>query len=111
MSYQIIFILILYVLLANIIWPSIVSAGRFNTRVINYMKANNITSPSCFTKYVVKVSQSIFRLNVEIGINSDGIFTPCEVIPSQYIQCTASNYADALHPCSFVRSTFRTFVI
>lgn len=103
--------LILYAVLANIIWPSIVQKNKFEGRVLSYMKANNITSPYCYTKYNAKIGKSLFDLYIDVGIDDDGYFLDCNTLPTKYYRCTPHDFTNVLHPCSFVKSFFRIFAL
>lgn len=106
-----ILILVLFAVLANIVWPMIVQKSQFESKVINYIKANNITSPYCYNRYMAKVSKSILGIDIDIAIDDDGYFTDCNTISDKFYSCSSFDYSNSLHPCSFIRSFFRIFAL
>lgn len=103
--------LILFTLLANVIWPMIVQKSKFESKVMNYITANNITSPYCFGTYMSKISKSFLGIEIDIGIDNTNKFVDCTITPQQYYRCTPFDYTNVLHPCSVVRSYFRIFAL
>jgi hypothetical protein len=103
--------LVLFALLANIVWPMIVQKIQFESKVMAYMNSNNITNPYCYTKYLGKISRSILGIEIDIGVDSHGIPVDCNNTPSVYLRCSPFNYTNALHPCSYIKSYFRTFAL
>lgn len=89
----------------------IVKKAQFEAKVMSYVQANNITSPYCYTNYMGKLSKSILGIEIDVGIDSNQRFTDCTVIPSEYYRCTPHDLTNALHPCSVIRSFFRTFAL
>lgn len=104
-----IMILVLFVVIANILWPLIINKSIYEKKVMDYIISNNFTSPYCYSGYMGIVERNIFGLQLKLGIDSNGSFTNCSTIPSSYYQCGSKDYINRLHPCTIVNSSFRVF--
>ncbi len=106
-----ILVLVLYTLLANVVWPMIIQKSQFESKVMSYIQSNNITSPYCYGTYMGKVSKSFLGIDIDVGIDSTGKFLDCTVTPLLYYRCSPYDYTNVLHPCSVIKSYFRIFAL
>ena len=89
----------------------IVQKSQFESKIMAYVKANNITSPYCYTKYLAQLTRTLTSIDIDIGVDASGLYVDCNSTPTRYVRCTPNNYTNALHPCSYIKSYFRTFVL
>ena len=87
----------------------IVQKAVFEGKVMAYIKSNNITNPYCYGIYQANISRTLLGIEIDVGVDVNNRYIDCSVTPDHYNRCSAFDYTNALHPCSYVRSYFRTF--